>query len=67
MATPTQTQIDTVVGGGAAAVGSLAATMHMVTDVISLVTLAINFVIAAGGAYLLYLRIKRIKNKNSED
>ena len=61
----TPTQIDTAVGVGAASVGSLAAGFHMVTEVVGLLTLGFNFTIAVGGAYLLYLRIRRIKDKES--
>ena len=36
-------------------------TMHLLADTLSLLVLSVNLIVALGGAYLLWLRIKKAR------
>jgi hypothetical protein len=52
---------DIAIGSIAAAGGSAGMTMHLLADTLSLLVLGVNLVVALGGAYLLWLRIKKAR------
>ena len=54
---------DIAIGATAAAGGSAGMTIHLLADTLSLLVLGVNLVVALGGAYLLWLRIKRARKE----
>lgn len=59
-----QSNADIVVGSVLATGGGTGAIISLATSTLSLVTLCINLSVGVGGIYLLYLRIKSIKEEN---
>jgi len=53
--------LDTWVGGGSVVLGSTGLTVQVLMDFASLAVVSVNLVLALGGAYLLYLRIRRAR------
>lgn len=54
---------DTIVAKGATAVGAMGITYQVVFDALSLVALIINVLLAAGGLYLLWLKIRKARRE----
>lgn len=54
------TKIDTGVGTVATAIGSAGVTTQLATEVLSLTVVVVNLVLALGGMYLLYRRLKKM-------
>lgn len=54
---------DTVIGAGAFVGGSTGLTVQVLTSYGSLLILAVNGVLAIGGLYLLWLRIKKARRE----
>lgn len=52
---------DILIGGGMVVGGGSGLTLQFATQVASLTVIALNAVIALGGLYLLWLRIKRAR------
>ena len=52
---------DIAIGATAAAGGSAGMTMHLLAGTLSLLVLGVNLVVALGGGYLLWLRIKKAR------
>lgn len=58
--------VDTAIGVTAGAGGSTGVAYQMFQEAISVATLGVNFAIAVAGLYLIYLRIKRLKQKKTD-
>ena len=54
---------DILIGVSAAAGGSAGMTIHLLADTLSLAVLGVNLVVALGGGYLLWLRIKKARKE----
>jgi hypothetical protein len=54
---------DIVIGSIAAAGGSAGMTINLLADTLSLAVLGVNLVVALGGGYLLWLRIKKARKE----
>ena len=54
---------DIAIGSIAAAGGSAGMTMHLLADTLSLAVLSVNLIVALGGAYLLWLRIRKARKE----
>ena len=52
---------DITIGSIAAVGGSAGMTMNLLADTLSLLVLSVNLIVALGGAYLLWLRIKKAR------
>ena len=55
--------LDTIFGISAISLGSTGLTLQIVLEVTSIVVVGVNLVLALGGCYLLYLRIRRARRK----
>ncbi|MEK9752561.1 MAG: hypothetical protein VW338_05030 [Rhodospirillaceae bacterium] len=53
--------LDTIAGAAATVAGSVGLTVQMVTEFASLVVVGLNILLAMGGLYLLWLRIKKAR------
>ena len=58
---------DIAIGATAAAGGSAGMTIHLLADTLSLLVLGVNLVVALGGAYLLWLRIRKARKEIDGD
>jgi ABC-type enterobactin transport system permease subunit len=58
---------DIAIGSIAAAGGSAGMTMHLLADTLSLAVLSVNLIVALGGAYLLWLRIRKARKEIDGD
>jgi len=54
---------DIAIGSIAAAGGSAGMTMHLLADTLSLAVLSVNLIVALGGGYLLWLRIRKARKE----
>jgi hypothetical protein len=54
---------DIAIGSIAAVGGSAGMTMHLLADTLSLAVLGVNLLVALGGGYLLWLRIKKARKE----
>jgi len=54
---------DIAIGSIAAAGGSAGMTMHLLADTLSLLVLSVNLIVALGGGYLLWLRIRKARKE----
>jgi ABC-type enterobactin transport system permease subunit len=54
---------DILIGVSAAAGGSAGMTINLLADTLSLAVLGVNLVVALGGGYLLWLRIKKARKE----
>ena len=57
---------DAVIAKGATAIGTLGITYQVIFDALSLVALVINVLLAAGGLYLLWLKIRKARREEKE-
>lgn len=58
--------IDKTIGGLATAAGGLGLTIQWFTNFGSLILIVLNIALAAGGLYLLWLRIKRARKDDKK-
>jgi uncharacterized protein YcfJ len=60
---PPLKDVDTITGAALAAVGSGGITLQVITEFSNLALTVVNVIIALGGAYLLYLRIRKMRHE----
>ena len=58
---------DAVIAKGATAVGTMGITYQIIFDALSLVALLINVLLAVGGIYLLWLKIRKAKREERKE
>lgn len=57
---------DAILGSAMTALGSGGATYQLLSNVANLTVVILNIILALGGLYLLYLRIRKARRENRE-